>query len=692
MSRLRDRLRNSPVLITAISICTAHFLLSVVPRQQAWVPLASNLLQLAAAVLAGCVCLNASRRSADFSRTIWRLVAAGFGIWSVTQAMYSYQAAIAASDHQVSWTQFLYRLYRAPWVMALLIVPGEEDEPGPDWPQRLDFAQVFILFAFFYYCLYSIPGFLQQLSPLASFGFLELSDLENWALFAAFLARAALSRRRGEGMLYLRLVPYLLSYAAASSFFNYADVHWPGVLGTWPEAFFTVSFTAGSLLAGTWRPAGTEAGSGGGDLAPAVYWTPAVLPLLILLLAIWVAPSSLGVSFAAAFGSVGCFGARLLITLYRRQQIVEALRLSETRYANLVEMAPDAIFVHQEGVITFANRATARALGFSEVESVLGHQIFDARESQEGDEAEPVPEDLGGGVLRRRRIYVRPDGARVHVETLGMPLPPLRGEEGPQARLVMARDVTEAVRSAAERDALIRVLEAKNAELERFTYTVSHDLRSPLITVSGFLGHVEDAAVRGDMAGLRADLARITRAVSKMDELLRDLLKLSRVGHTTETSAPVAFHEICREAVALVQGRIARQGVAVVIEPDLPAVRADRRRLVEAMQNLLDNACKFMGAQAEPRITIGFRGDRSDPTFFVKDNGVGIEPQHHKTIFGLFDKLDPKAEGTGIGLAITKRVIELHGGRLWVESSGGGSGATFCFTLPPAEDGAATPL
>jgi len=118
----------------------------------------------------------------------------------------------------------------------------------------------------------------------------------------------------------------------------------------------------------------------------------------------------------------------------------------------------------------------------------------------------------------------------------------------------------------------------------------------------------------------------------------------------------------------------------------MPVVVGDLPRLLEALQNLVDNAVKFIGDIDHPRVEVGCRRNGPEPVFYVADNGIGIDPRYHEQIFGLFDRLDPNLEGTGIGLAIVKRVIEVHGGRIWVESAGPGSGATFCFTVPaPAE-------
>ena len=237
-------------------------------------------------------------------------------------------------------------------------------------------------------------------------------------------------------------------------------------------------------------------------------------------------------------------------------------------------------------------------------------------------------------------------------------------------------------RELAERRLLIEELENKNAELERFTYTVSHDLKSPLVTINGFLGFLEQSAASGDMERFRRDKKRIEGAVSRMQAMLGELLELSRLGRIINEPASILFGDLTRETLELVRGRVDERGVVVYIQPDLPSVRVDKPRLIEVMQNLLDNAAKYMGAQAKPHIEVGHQGvEDGKPIFFVRDNGMGISPEHHERIFGLFNKLDPASEGTGIGLALVKRIVELHEGRIWVESEAG-HGSTFYFTLP----------
>jgi signal transduction histidine kinase len=228
-------------------------------------------------------------------------------------------------------------------------------------------------------------------------------------------------------------------------------------------------------------------------------------------------------------------------------------------------------------------------------------------------------------------------------------------------------------------------LAAKNAELERFVYTVSHDLKSPLVTIMGFLGYLENDFKTGDIPGFRKDMERIHRAATKMQELLKDLLDLSRIGRMMNEPEEVSFETLVKDALELSEGRLLEKAVQVVVEPNLPSVYGDAKRLLELVQNLIDNAAKYMGDQPEPVIKIGTSGfENKKPILFVRDNGVGIAPEHHERIFGLFNKLDPNIEGTGVGLAVCKRIVEIHGGRIWVESEVG-KGTTFFFTLQPGQ-------
>ena len=251
--------------------------------------------------------------------------------------------------------------------------------------------------------------------------------------------------------------------------------------------------------------------------------------------------------------------------------------------------------------------------------------------------------------------------------------------EGVEGAVIRVDDVTE-------RERLIAKLENQNAELERFTYTVSHDLKSPLITITGFVGMLRKDLEEENAERVEHDLSRIYNAATKMDQLLRDLLELSRIGRLVNPPEKVPLEELAREALELVGGQIKENKVQVVIHPDLPSLYGDRIRLIEVLQNLIDNAVKYIGNQPRPRVEIGSRRKGTETVYYVSDNGIGIDPQYHEKIFGLFDQLNPKIDGSGIGLSLARRIVKVHGGRIWVESDGPGHGSTFCFTVAGKND------
>ena len=230
-----------------------------------------------------------------------------------------------------------------------------------------------------------------------------------------------------------------------------------------------------------------------------------------------------------------------------------------------------------------------------------------------------------------------------------------------------------------------RNLETKNAELEQFAYTVSHDLKSPLVSIRGLIGLIEQEISSGDMERVKEDIADAKMTVDKMETLMEGLLELSRIGRVINPPEEVPMAELVRHAIDLVSGPVTQRRVRIEISPELPTVFADRIRLSELMQNLIENASKFMGDQKKPRIEVGARREGEETVFYVRDNGIGIKPDYHKKVFGIFDKLNAEIHGTGIGLALVKRIVEVHGGRIWIESEGAGQGSTFCFTLKSAE-------
>jgi len=233
----------------------------------------------------------------------------------------------------------------------------------------------------------------------------------------------------------------------------------------------------------------------------------------------------------------------------------------------------------------------------------------------------------------------------------------------------------------AERINLIASLEIVNAELERFLYTAFHDLRSPLVTIQGFLGMLNNDLQADRQDKIQSYIERISGAASKMDTLLSGLLKLAKVGHVMHPSEDVDLLPLTQEILTGMEEKLHSRNITVLISPDLPTIHGDRIHLGEVLENLIENAAKYTADQPNPVIEIGTRTQDDQQIIFVKDNGQGIDLRYQKRIFNLFEKLDPMGEGPGVGLALVKRIIDMHGGTIWVESEGEGQGSVFCFTI-----------
>jgi len=229
--------------------------------------------------------------------------------------------------------------------------------------------------------------------------------------------------------------------------------------------------------------------------------------------------------------------------------------------------------------------------------------------------------------------------------------------------------------------ALLDEMSAKAEELEQFSHTISHDLKSPLTAIGGFAQFLARQLSRGELTKAEFSAGRIVEMVRKMEVRIEEILKLAQIGRIADLSGEVAIQDLALEAVEMLEQRLGSTVVNIAIDSDFPKVIGDAERLREVLENLVDNALKYMGDQPSPEITIGVRADLDPPVFFVRDNGIGIAPQFSQAVFELFTQLDSDSNGDGTGLAIVKRIVEAHGGIIWVESEGRGEGACFCFTL-----------
>jgi light-regulated signal transduction histidine kinase (bacteriophytochrome) len=224
-------------------------------------------------------------------------------------------------------------------------------------------------------------------------------------------------------------------------------------------------------------------------------------------------------------------------------------------------------------------------------------------------------------------------------------------------------------------------LESANRELEAFAYAVSHDLRAPLRSMSGFSQILQETAAPGLDEKSRHYLQRIHDASLRMSGLIEDLLNLSRIGRSELTARPISLSQVAMEAAAAVRERHPGRDVQLDIAPGLE-VNADPRLLRIALENLLGNAWKYTSRAPHAQVSVGVQTDENGQAYFVRDNGVGFDMKYADKLFVPFQRLHPEAEfpGSGIGLVTVQRIIARHGGRIWADARPD-AGATFYFTL-----------
>ncbi|MFO0951236.1 MAG: PAS domain S-box protein [Isosphaeraceae bacterium] len=377
-------------------------------------------------------------------------------------------------------------------------------------------------------------------------------------------------------------------------------------------------------------------------------------------------------------GEVLVGGTTLDITERERAEI--ALQKSEAlSRAILDSLAEGIVFLGTDGEVRPTNPAAERMLHVTS-NDVTGPTNHSPPRVLRSDLTPFSPDEMPGTVALRtgqsvqgvEMVIPRPDG---EFRAYSVNAQPVRDDAGQVLGAVASYfDIT--ARKQAE-----QALKERNEEVVRFAYTISHDLKSPLVTIRTFLGYLDRDAQEGKTERVRSDLGYIDRAAAKMSTLLEELLELSRIGRKPNPPEDVSLQTLVGEAVETVAGRLQERRIDLRVTQTPVLLRGERTRLFEVFQNLLENAVKFMGDQPDPRIEIGLDESGPELVFFVRDNGMGIDPRHHNKLFGLFEKLHPETEGTGMGLAIVKRIIEVHGGRIWAESAGQGHGTTFRFTL-----------
>jgi len=360
--------------------------------------------------------------------------------------------------------------------------------------------------------------------------------------------------------------------------------------------------------------------------------------------------------------------------------ISERKRL-EARFRATVESAPTAIvMVNQVGSIVLVNAETERLFGYDrdellnkKVEVLIPGRFHSAHPGLRSQYfASPEARRMGAG---RDLFGVRKDGSEFPVE---IGLNPVRMDEGLFVLSAIV-DISDRAQTKALRQA-VEALERSNIELQRFAYVASHDLQTPLRNVASFVELLRTTyADKLDAQG-NDWIRRIVESVKQLHTLIRDLLEYSRVDSQAHRFEQVSFRKVLDDAVSLLATSI-QENNAKISCGKLPVIMGDRSQLVQLMLNLISNALKYRDV-ASPHIRVSAKRNDKEWVFAVRDNGIGIAPRYHERIFDIFERLHDRQEypGTGIGLAVCRRVVHRHGGKLWVESEPG-HGSKFYFTI-----------
>jgi len=376
----------------------------------------------------------------------------------------------------------------------------------------------------------------------------------------------------------------------------------------------------------------------------------------------------------------------LIQDITKRKQMEYALRATVAQYRAIVDTSPACVKLQTpDGTILDINKSGLSLVEADILEQVQERNVFELIVPEYHEAYRNFVQRVcegERGLVQYEIVGLR--GTRRFMESRAVQLPT---NDDRTVLVCITNDITVRKEEEQLRDQLIGELEAKNAELERFTYTVSHDLKSPLVTIKGFLDLLESDLATGDQSAVEDDMAEINRAAETMAHQLDGLLDLSRIGRVANCSENVPLADVTELALQKLSGVIAEKGVQVTVREGLPQVRGDRMRLADLMQNLIENAVKFC-APEDPQIEIGHKQIDGETVCFVWNNGTGIDPAYHERVFMLFERLDTRDRGTGIGLTIVKAIVNAHQGDIWIESKGKDDGCRFVFKLPLGNESA----
>ncbi len=376
----------------------------------------------------------------------------------------------------------------------------------------------------------------------------------------------------------------------------------------------------------------------------------------------------------------------LLTNVIIRKDAEDTLKESEDKYRKLIETAQDAIVCDENGIITIWNKSAEKIFGYLKSE-IIGKPVSTIiPESHNERHLKGVKRFLESGKTSIMDKVVEFSGKTKGGDEfpMEMSLSYQKSKDKNYSFTAIIRDITNQKRAKDQLIEKSKEIEKINKELKDFVYTVSHDLKEPLFSINGYITRLSETYNDIYDERSRKFSERIKANIDLMSQRIQEILEVTKIGILKYDYRDISSKNIIKNVLESLEDKIESSEITIIVNPDLPTILCDEKRIRDAFYNIVTNAIKFMGDDNQRQITIGCENNGDYYKFFVEDSGIGIRKEYHESVFKIFSRLkEIDAEGTGVGLIIVKKIIEQHKGKIWIESPiARGKGTRFCFTIP----------
>ena len=381
--------------------------------------------------------------------------------------------------------------------------------------------------------------------------------------------------------------------------------------------------------------------------------------------------------------------ANLLSSTLARKKTDDTLKESEEKYRKLIETAQDAIVCDEKGIITVWNKAAEKIFGYS-MSEIIGKPVSTIIPERHNEQhmlgVKRFLESNKTGIMDKiiEISGKAKDGTEFPIE---MSLSYQKTKDGHYSFTAIIRDITNQQKAKKQLIEKSEEIDKINKELKDFVYTVSHDLKEPLFSINGYVTRLYETYYDTYDEKSRRFSNRIKANIEIMSNRIQEVLEVAKVGMITYDFKANASEDILKNVLATLEDKIEANNINTLINCNLPTIVCDEKKMRDVFYNLITNAIKFMGDDKQRQITIGFNKNEGYYKFFIEDTGIGIRKEYQENVFKIFSRLKQiEAEGSGVGLIIVKKIIEMHKGEIWIESPIAiGKGTRFCFTIPDVQ-------